>query len=113
MNAQRKQHLSLWSGLLLAPVAWLLQMEISYALVPWSCSHNQRSALYITNLFFLIMSGAAILISWKNWRSIAEDNIAGNRARFMAVLGILIACVFSLVIIAQGIPRFIITPCQF
>jgi hypothetical protein len=113
MKAERKQHFSLWTGLLLAPAAWLLQMQISYALVPWSCSHQERSALYITTVVFLAISGGAILISWKNWQAIAQDNPAAKRARFMALLGILIGTMFSLVIIAQGIPRFIISPCQF
>ena len=33
--------LALWAGLLLPPIAWLLNLQISYILVPWACASGR------------------------------------------------------------------------
>ena len=56
-------------------------------------------------------------VAWRTWRAegSAWPGQAGGpagRARFMAGLGLLTGALFILVMVAQGIPGFILSPCQ-
>ncbi|MDQ3819378.1 MAG: hypothetical protein M3362_17105 [Acidobacteriota bacterium] len=115
--SKTSEHLLLWTGLLLAPLVWSTQMEINYLLVPYACMTGHRVVLYLVTLAALILAAAGGLISWRNWqeagREMPDDaGDARTRSRFMAVLGLLTSAMFFVVILAQGIPNFILHPCQ-
>ena len=109
--------LSLWAGILAGPFAWFLQMQVSYALVPWACATGHLVVLHLTTLGGMLIAAAGALIAWREWRRVGSEWPKGAggpqmRSRFMAVLGLLISILFFLVILAQGIPSFILNPCQ-
>src|ERR1051325_345753 len=109
--------LALWAGILAGPVAWLLQMQGGYTLVPWACANGHVFVLHLVTLVGLLIAAAGALIAWRDWRRFGKQWPKGKggphmRRRFMAVLGLLTSVMFFLVILAQGIPSFILKPCQ-
>jgi hypothetical protein len=46
-------------GFLLAPLAWLLDLQISYAMVKWACATNQHTMLLLMPLGSLSLIGLA------------------------------------------------------
>jgi hypothetical protein len=109
---------ALWAGILAPPLAMLSQLQINYALVLWACGGPGREwVLHLVALLALAVTVLGGLLSWRNWRMTGagfEDEGAGviPRSRFMAVVGILLGVLLSLVVIAQWIPIFIYGPCQ-
>lgn len=108
---------SLWAGVLAAPMAMLIELQVNYALVLWACEVRREWALHLVALFALVVTIAGGLISLRNWRqagAVWEDEGAGvlPRSRFMAAVGILISVLITLVIIAQWIAIFLYGPCQ-
>jgi hypothetical protein len=108
---------ALWTGLLLAPVAFLLNLEIGYALVPTACSSRSELLTHVVHLVCLLLALFGGITAWRCWKATGETWPAGeggplSRSRFMAGLGWLISSLFTLVILAQWIPSFILDPCQ-
>src|SRR4051812_42943577 len=108
---------ALWFGVLAGPVAWLLQLQASYALVLWFCAKHESLPLHLATSTFLAIAIVGGLISLGQWRSESVDEANGpepifDRPRFMALLGMMTSSLFALIIIAQWIPVFVLNPCQ-
>jgi hypothetical protein len=107
----------LWTGILGAPSVWLIQLQTNYALVPWVCAHGQRQFIVFSFLLFLflaITSGVFALRGWRTQQKNRIDLIESGQfeiANFMGQLGFLISSLFTLLIIFQAIPLFIVDPC--
>jgi hypothetical protein len=107
-----------WTGLLAAPAAWALQMQVGYTLVPWVCAHDaQAVSLHVITVVALLLSAAGAFISWRSWRKAGQEwprdeGGAVGRSRFMGVLGLLTSAIFFLLILMQGVASFILHPCQ-
>jgi hypothetical protein len=108
----------LWFGLLAGPIAWIIHLQTSYSLVIWVCKSGHEMALHILSLCCLLLAIGGALVAWAQFnaceltpaaRSRDEGLIA--RSRFMALMGMMNSVLFALIIIAQGIPSFIISPC--
>jgi len=102
-------------GLLAGPLAWLAQLQATYALVPWACSRGHRFALLLVSLGAVAVAVAGGLGSWKSWRGPAPltgepQGIEG--ARLLALLGVSLSVSFVLVLIASAIPTLILRPCD-
>ena len=107
----------LWFGILAGPLTWAFDEGVSYALVPHACSTGHHYVLHIiTVISFLIVISGLLAARSAHLRIPAEASLDGggtfDRSRFMAVLGIAASSAFILVIIAQAIPRFILSPCD-
>lgn len=107
---------SLWTGLLLAPVAWICQLQASYLLVFYACSSRHIFTLHVATLVFLLAAAIGGFIAWRNWERVgrelpSEDAGPVPRTRFMALLGLLTSALFFLLILVQGLPSFFLEPC--
>ena len=107
----------LWAGVLAGPLATLTQLQVNYALVLWACGAGREWALHLVSLLALLVTFAACLLSWRNWRRAGggwEDGGAGvvPRSRFMSVVGLLISVLTALVVVAQWIAVFFYDPCE-
>lgn len=97
----------LWAGLLLAPAAWAVQMGISYALVPALCRADAgRTAIYVVGFAGLAVALAGLYFAFLNWRDAgkgwrATGKKAVDRARFMAVTGLLLGGYVTVIIVLQ------------
>jgi hypothetical protein len=131
-----------WTGLLAGPIAWLLQLQVAYVLIPWACAHDQQNlSLHLVTIASLLLTAGGAFIARRDWRgdgseppgdtvgtgSAGRVNGVGGvggvggvssavnaraRSRFMAVLGLCTSAFFFLVILVQGLASFILNPCQ-
>lgn len=101
-----------WVGLLLAPSAWLIQFELNYALVRWVGLKQAYWPLYLVSFVFLLIAIGGFILAWRNLQTArqggAGDEHANMRGRFMATIGMMVSVLFSLLIIAQSIPTFML-----
>jgi hypothetical protein len=110
-------NLLLWVGVLAGPSLWLLQMEAVYALSMRACLGGGRIVLHLLELACLLLVAGSGWLSWRVWRSAGEgwpsgeDEGAAARARFLCVVGMMTAAMFSLVLIAQWIAIALLDPC--
>jgi hypothetical protein len=107
----------MWIGLAGPPILWLINFQISYALVPWCCSHGHRWWIHLSNALFLLLTIACGVVGWRDHSQTSADleakrvgGIAGAR-RLMIMMGIAGCVLFSLIILLQGIAGFVIDPC--
>jgi hypothetical protein len=112
-----RQIRALWVGLLLAPVAFLVNLEVAYALVPTACASRHELPLHLVHFVCLLLTLFGLVTArrcWKatgaTWPGEAGDPL--SRSRFMAGMGLLGSALFVLVILAQWIPSFMLDPCQ-
>ncbi len=109
--------LALWAGVLVPPLAWLSNLLVSYLLVPWACATGRQFVLHLVTLVAVLLALGGGLLAWHNWWRAGREwpGDGGGvlvRSRFMAVVGLLSSAVFGLVILAQGIPSFILHACE-
>lgn len=110
--------LSLWAGVLVGPVVWLLQFQANYTLVTVTCNHGGKWALHAVSVVALLLTAGAGALARSNWREAGEstENEAWGvlpRSRFMSVLGMLVSAMFFVVIFAQWIASWVFGPCQW
>jgi hypothetical protein len=105
----------LWAGVLVGPMAALIQLQVNYALVLWSCSHRSTWPLHLVSVLALLATIVAVVLPYRLWQRVRidEDGLGpAARRKLMAVVGILISTLSALLIIAQWIAVFIYDPCQ-
>lgn len=108
---------ALLAGILGGPVAWLVDLDVSYALASQACRSGHLGVIRLVPCLSLLVVGGAVFAAWWSTRQTsrnAQDDGGrpDDRAHFMAVSGLVLSAVFALVIIAQAIPRFILGPCD-
>jgi hypothetical protein len=137
---QRTRAVSLlWIGVLLAPLAFIIDLTASFALVNTSCSRGSPLVTQIVTGVAALFASAALLVSIRNWRAVGADpeprgegvehsdprstghTIAAHfrtdapsapgRSRFMAMAGITLGTFFLVLVLASVIPTLVIPPC--
>jgi hypothetical protein len=103
---------ALWFGLLAPPFLALLNLEVSYALVPWSCRTGDHVLINVSTAILLAADIIAGLGAARHLhRDWLEDSVL-TRPAFMAMLGILLSALGATVIIAQWLPNAFLSVCQ-
>jgi hypothetical protein len=105
-----------WFGVLGGPIAWAMQLQANYALVPQACAAGDLKWIHLTSAALLLLAISAVVIAWRDWivtrRKVATREEAEARSSFMALLGVFTSGLFALLIFAQAIPTFIFNPCE-
>jgi hypothetical protein len=107
----------LWFGFLGSAIAWLLHLVISYVLVLPACMYGIPIVIHAASLLLLgtaLLSGWISYGSWQDLGRSTEDEEGGvvGRSRWMALSGMVAGGWFALVIVAQWIPAFMLSPCR-
>ncbi len=109
--------ISLWAGVLGAPVLWAFQLTLAYTIVPWVCRGHHVDVLHVMSIVFLlagIACGMLCVMEWKRLgreRTMDDEGGAVGRVHFLSVLGMSSSLLFCIVIIAQALASFFINPC--
>ncbi len=109
--------LPLWTGILAGPIVWAANLMASYALVKWVCHTNTDAALQLITIASLVIVSGAAAVSWSAFVRTRNDvptdgGRPRQRARFMAILGLVSSGLFALQIIAGAIPHWVLDACQ-
>ena len=107
----------LWFGILAGPLAFLLSLQISYMLVQPVCVTTYHLILHLVPVGALLLTASGGVSAWWSWQrtghaASSKAEVVLPRSRFMASVGLLISVLFLVVIVAQWLPNFILTPCQ-
>jgi hypothetical protein len=109
--------LPLWTGILAGPVAWALDLSISYAIVKWTCASQRETLLQAVAPAALMVVAIGAAVSYLALQQTASDTPTDGgeprqRARFMAILGLTTSALFALTIVAGAIPSWVLDACQ-
>lgn len=105
--------IALWFGILGPPAIWIARLSASYALVPFVCQSGWTWLLNGITAAALLGSVLAGFVAYRSWRAARGGTGSGTgaRTRFMGILGMLIATLFSAVIVAEGLANLMVAPC--
>jgi hypothetical protein len=108
---------ALAAGLLLPPLAWLLDMQVSYSLVKWACANDRQWILFAMPLCSLTLTAATTLMSWQTLRQTThsasdEGGRPIDRSHLLAVSGLAMSILFGLLILVSLVPRALLSPCE-
>lgn len=112
-----RSSLLLWSGIFAGPLAWALDLGLSYALVQWTCTSGRESVLHLITLAAFVITASGGVMSWLALSRTAgteptDGGGAPHRARFMALFGLASSALFALTIVAGAVPRWVLDACQ-
>ena len=108
---------ALWAGVIGAPMVWLTQFVILYALVPYVCHTRKFFSLHLTSAIALVLVAAAGVVCWKEWVETglkapqSEDGGRIGATRLSAVVGLISSGLSFLLILGQAIATFMVDPC--
>ena len=102
MNAD----VGLWVGVLGGPIAWALDLTIGYAL------GNARCTQPHTLMWLHALTGLSLAAILASAATAALSPRRNERAQSMAWLGMLMCALFALLVVATGIPRFLLHVCS-
>jgi hypothetical protein len=107
----------LWLGFLLPPIFWAIQLQTVYLTSEAGCLSGDFMANHLVSIFAILFSIVGGAISWRNWLETgkgwkSEQANSADRSRFIAILGMLNAGLFALLIFAQWLPTLLGVPCD-
>ena len=104
------------AGFLLPPLAWLLDLQVSYAMLKWACENDRRDLVLLMPIGSLALLAAGTWMSWTCWMKLRDADEAGggieDRSYFVAVCGLAMSAVFGLLIVTSVAPRYFLSPCE-
>ena len=102
-----------WSGLAAGPASWAIATQLNYALVNWQRA-TRIPIIPIAALVLALLAWAGGALSWRACHqggASSKSERAIDTERFVAVIGILTALLFSAVILLQGAASLILDEC--
>jgi hypothetical protein len=109
--------LALWIGVLAGPVAWALDLTISYVLAKPACLSRRIPMLSLVTVGALLVITIGCTVAWRALQSVPSDLATDgggelHRARFMAVLGLCSSAMFAVFVLAFDIPKWVMDGCR-
>jgi hypothetical protein len=122
-----KEDLLLWTGIIVPPTAWMIQLFALYMLEDFiSCTPGSqtpgtilgfgvRTLAILITVVLAAATAAAGAISYRFWqrtRGEAPEGAAAGRAQWMAVAGIMSCLLFLAIIVIKIAPPLLIGVCR-
>jgi hypothetical protein len=113
---------ALWFGVLCGPLAAIVNEQVEYFLTAWSCGKIDpvsRVLLHAVPIALIALCVVAGVVAWRaRTRPIdasAEHSADDDRGRrgFMAMVGVGLSAFGVLVLLAQWLPVWYLSPCVF
>jgi len=124
-----------WPGLIFAPALFLSELSLVYALVPWSCAHQQPAVLHAVVALSVLACLGACALAWRDVRraggepehaphaaherrdvtsvTVEQRSIAAAaRDRFLSMAGLLSALLFTMALAWQWVTQLVVSPCM-
>jgi hypothetical protein len=108
--------LASWTAALAGPVAFAVNHEVMYLLVPAGCRAGSETPVHLSAGLAALAVLAGMALARRNLRVAAacgSDSAAGGdpRTRFLAILGLGSGVLFLVVILSQWMPTLFLGPC--
>ena len=101
-----------WSGLVVAPLAFLSLISVAYALVPWVCATQQHWVLHVVSAVTLGTIAAVGIGGWQPYDGIGGQASSTLRTqRLLAALSFGVSVLCALATIGLWLTEFAISPC--
>ena len=105
----------LYAGVLGTAFVWLLHFQLNYMLVPWVGTTGHHWVIHLVALVsvLLVLGGGWLsYVEWKRLGNTPDDEAPGivGRTRMLALLGIMSALLYALLIIMQDLAGFFSNP---
>ncbi len=112
-----RETFALWMGIVLGPIAFALDEGVSYMLTQHACSTGHFYVLHLTSVICFLIALAGLFTAWTVYRLLPprlndEGGSVMDRSYFMALLGMALSFAFAVAIVAQGVPKMILNPCD-
>jgi hypothetical protein len=100
----------LFGVILGAPMVWLVLLETNYALAYAACADRSNAWLHVPSGIALVATAAIGAIAVILWHGVRGEGRAP--LGFLALVSLMSAGLFLIVILATVIPPFILHPCD-
>lgn len=104
-----------WLAIVGPPVAAFAQQQISYSLVSPACGRGAPILLHLPSLVMLAIIAGLGVYSWRQWTSNRDSRVSDDgevaRSRFFALLGLGMAGISGVLLLAQWLPTLFLSPC--
>jgi hypothetical protein len=106
-----------WTGMLLPAAVFFAHLQGAYVLVPRACRYHADVWLHVAGAAGVVLAAVGTLVAWRVWNEAGrgestEPGGALPRARFLGVVGFVMSALLALLIAAQWVAGFVISPCQ-
>ena len=106
-----------WTGMLLPPAVFFAHLQGAYVLVPRACRYHADVWLHVVGVASVVLAAVGTAVAWRVWSGAGrgastEPGGAASRARFLGVVGFVMGAMFVLLLTAQWLVAFVISPCQ-
>jgi hypothetical protein len=106
-----------WTGVVGAPLIFLIHLEVAYLLVPLACDAGTSLVVHGAAVVAIALAAGTGLLALGTWRRRGAewpDASASpvSRDLFLGVVGGLLSALVVLAIVAQWIPMFFLSPCR-
>lgn len=114
---QNGRSLSLWVGVIGAPMVWATQLQAGYTISQFVCGNGMSLWSHVVTLVAMILTIVAAVLCWREWKRLGagstEETEGGPVPRewFLSVLGFALSCLMTLVILLQGAASFFLDGC--
>jgi hypothetical protein len=92
-------------------------MQIAYVMVPWACIHHGQVWIHVLGAVAVTVAASGAWVAWRAWKEAGSDAPGDgggvvSSARLLAVGGLSMSALITLLIVMQWIGAFFISPCQ-
>ena len=106
-----------WTGMLLPAATFFAHLQGAYVLVPRACRYHADVWLHVVGVASVVLAAVGTWVAWRVWSDAGrhestEPGSALARARFLGVAGFAMGALFVLLLTAQWLAAFFISPCQ-
>ena len=106
--------LAQWASIVLAPLVFLANLSLAYALVPLACATQRSTLLHLSNGVALVLVLTTTLLAWHTLLSPApkaapRETVA--RMTFLSHIGVWISALAALAVALQWSAQWWLDPC--
>jgi hypothetical protein len=111
-----KPSVGIWFALLAPPSVALLHLQMSFALEHTACSTGSKLQIHIFTILSLLVIAWAGFIARRHWVQLGSEDPGQHPGplgtlRLMSLLGMIGTGIFTLFILAQWFPNFVLPVC--
>jgi nitric oxide reductase large subunit len=104
----------LWIALGAGPLAWLIDLETSYALAWWVCGRPLRPVLAAVTAGALALVAIGLGAAWLGWRTARRhaEGRPATRVRFLVAIGFGLSLLSLGLVLGGAVPKLFLGGCE-